>query len=193
MIALFLISHLSLRYSRGEMSKVDYMTNLLKKEVLTHEETQPFFMYAFLNFLFFNVCMLLLTAPLFIVSASVSGVEMIHILQSMILIFLFSLLSGLTGFVTYLMFGRWKITGYLLSRILYGFLLFGSGLISMSINPFYIIYTLYKNTRQVTLFNLNTIIFYLYLLLIMILLLSIMSQIMITYKEKKRGSYVQQR
>ena len=53
-------------------------------------------------------------------------------------------IARLIGFLTFLLYGYWSLKSFLISRLLFGFYFFLSGLIVPAFNPIYVIYRIYK-------------------------------------------------
>jgi len=184
-LTLLLFSHLSLRYGKGEFGKVNYISDLLKKNIITQEESQPFFSCGFINFISFSVIITLTASPILLTAAAVSGIQIHLTIKSIVIIFIISFLSELIGFLNYLIFGRWKIIGYLSSRAAYGFLLFGTGLVHMELNPIYQLYLIYRNLSKPLILHMESVNFYLLLLASSAGILSIISHVIIQSRQSK--------
>ena len=139
--SLILHAYVSLHCGRGEMAKRDYLDRFDRKEVPL-EKKRNFFTYGMITFLAHSLFLLFPFLPLFFLSASISGISLVDTAGAILIIFTASLLCRMFGFTTYLIWGWWKVTGYLIGIALAIYFILISAILTPEINPILLLYKL---------------------------------------------------
>jgi len=149
------------------------------------EKTLSFFTYSLPGFILHTLFIHFILLPLFILSAVASGINLNLFWVAVIVLVISAFIARLIGFLTFLMYGYWNLKSFLISRGLFSFYFFLSGLIVPAFNPIYIIYKIYKQQRFGS-FDISDFHIYLSFAIGLMTVLIIFCQILILNNRKKR-------
>ena len=142
--ALVLYAYVQLRCGRGELAKSRFSAIYLQ-QLPTLEQEYGFMEYALVEFLVHLLFLLLPLMPVLTLATAISGLSFMTLIQGVSIIFTTALLYRLIGFMTYLLWGREGLIGYLLARALMGIFLFVTAINLPLVNPIRLLYALNKN------------------------------------------------
>ena len=186
--ALIINSYVNLRCGRGEMSRDDFIARLERKKVITLEEEHEYFSYGLVESLLHTLFLLLLTLPLLIVSATISGISLPVFAKALSILFITSLLCRLFGFLMYLFYGRWSKLGYLWTRMFFIFSIFSTGFFAGSLNPILLIYSLHRGGEIPSGFPMSAYSLYIMIVACGIILLTLANQAIVRRTMHKERS-----
>jgi len=185
-VAVLLINaYLGMRCGRGEVFPNDYFSRLARKGITTLEEKNDFFYYGLVAFSLHSLFLLAITLPFLFASAAISGISPPVFAKSLSVIFTASLLCRLFAFLMCLVFGKWSLRGYLLSRGFLIFFVFATAVFAEFANPIMIIYALYQGKEFLPHLPINAYGHYMLLVTGLILLLTLANQAAIKHQRKK--------
>jgi hypothetical protein len=133
--------YLNLRCGRGEMIPSDVLSEY-RKEPVTFEKERGFFQYGLIAFLLHTCLLMMPFFPLFILTASISGINGSVLLKATFIVYTASLLCRMFGFLMYLFWGRFRMEGYLCSRLFIVIFFFVTTAFAPSFSPIRILYAL---------------------------------------------------
>lgn len=142
--SLIWVSHFLLGCGKGEYLDKEILLKYKNKTLYTHEQTLGLFAYSLPGFVFHTLLVHLLLLPFYMAAAAVSGISRELFVSSLLVLLVSSLLARVIGFFSYLVFGLWKLTGFVCSRLLFAAFFFLSGLIFPAVNPVYIIFRVFS-------------------------------------------------
>ncbi len=134
-------SYLNLRCGRGEMIPSDVLSEY-RKEPVAFEKERDFFQYGLIAFLLHTSLLMMPFIPLFVLSASISGITGSVLLKAAFIVYTTSLLCRMFGFLMYLFWGRFRMEGYLCSRLFVVIFIFVTAAFAPSFSAIRILYAL---------------------------------------------------
>ncbi len=183
--SLIYVSHFHLACGKGEYLKKQYWIKYKRTDLHPMEKTLSFFTYSLPGFILHTLFIHFILLPLFILSAVASGINLNLFWVAVIVLVISAFIARLIGFLTFLMYGYWSLKSFLISRGLFSFYFFLSGLIVPAFNPIYIIYKIYKQQRFGS-FDISDFHIYLSFAIGLMTVLIIFCQILILNNRKKR-------
>ena len=138
--ALISTAYISLMCGRGEIIKPDSFSEY-RKEVIVHEKERNFFLYGLVSFLSHTLFLMVPILPVFIISASISGITTGVFLNALWIVYTASLFCRLFAFLMYLFWGRYRMEGYLLSRLFIVLYLLATTIFLPALSPIRFLYT----------------------------------------------------
>ena len=133
--ALVMMSYVSLRSGRGEMYPEEISYRLEKGELITYEEGYDFLSYGLVESLLHTMTLMMFLLPILVISASFSGTSLSAFLGASSILYSSSMLCRLFGFMTYLLFKKSALVGYLLARIFFILLMAGTSQLAPLASP----------------------------------------------------------
>ena len=139
---LIVYSYLNLCCGGGDLVRRSYHMLNYQTDNPTHEKEIAFYRYGMVEFFLHTLLLLLPFLPLLSLAAFGSAVSMITFIMAVSTLFATSLFCRLSGFLTYLFWGRSSTLGYFAARALMIFFVFATILFAPAINPLRILYLL---------------------------------------------------
>ncbi|MBW1961268.1 MAG: hypothetical protein JRJ04_07415 [Deltaproteobacteria bacterium] len=138
---LIITSYINLRCGRGEIINTG-MFSEYRKEAVATEKQRDFFQYALWVFLL-HICHLMIPyAPLFVLAAAVSGITGSVFLKALSILLTASVLCRMVGFLMYLLWGRFRMEGYLISRTFIIVFIIVTAVFAPGLSPLRVLYGL---------------------------------------------------
>ena len=138
-------SYLNLCCGGGDLVRRSYHMIHYQTDTPTHEKEIAFYRYGMIEFFLHTLLLLLPFLPLLSLAAFSSAVSMITFIMAVSVLFATSLFCRLSGFLTYLIWGRSSTLGYFVARALMIFCVFATIFFAPTINPLRIIYLLNRS------------------------------------------------
>lgn len=182
--SLIVLAYVNLHCGRGELVKRDYLGRLSKEERPLEKE-RSFQTYGMIVFLIHSLFLLFPFLPLWILSASISGISLIDMTGAIIIIFTVSFLCRVFGFTTYLIWGWWNVVGYLIGIILAIYFIFISALFTPEINPILLLYKLNTSVKGPGVFSMEVYSEYMRIILLGILFFVLMDILLVNRHIRK--------
>jgi hypothetical protein len=108
----------------------------------THEVQIGFYGYGLIEFLLHDLVLLLLFLPLLTLAAFISATSWTVLLKALAVLYIAALFCRLSGFTTYLLWGRSNTLGYFAARAIMIIFVFITVMFAPLINPLYLLYRL---------------------------------------------------
>ena len=172
-------AYLNLICGHGEIIIEDTQA-FYQRPVVTLEESKNFFTYGLIKFLIQTFIILIPFFPFMMIAAVLVQMPWSGIVRGVIIIYSFSLLCRLLGFLAYLIWGR-GLAGYYSSRLFILVFLGGTFYYVGWVNPIVLIYDLHQKANQLVTTSINSYTVYLIFMITMILLLSVINQFLIQW------------
>jgi hypothetical protein len=128
-------SYLNLRCALGEIIPDSIFARLDRENVITYEEERGYLSYGFPISVLHTLVLHLLMLPFLILGAAVTGISQKGFGLGMAILFTASLLCRQVAFFLLLIWGRWRVPGYLGARVFYFLFLFATVFIEPFLNP----------------------------------------------------------
>ena len=184
-------AYIGLRCGRGEIIRPDVFSEY-RKEVITLEKERNFFQYGLIAFLLHTLCLLLPLSPALILSASISGITVSTFFNALLIVYTACLFCRLFGFLMYLIWGRFRMEGYLLSRLFIVLFLFATAVSLPAFSPIRFLYAFnYELQNGIDYLKLGSYSFYMFSMVLAILSLVLLCHMLIhrhMIREKQRDS-----
>lgn len=132
---LIMVSYLNLRCALGEIIPDSIFARLDREDVTTYEEERSYLSYGFPISVLHTLVFHLLMLPFLILGAATTGISLRAFVQGLAVLFTASLLCRQVSFFLLLIWGRWRVSGYLGARVFYILFLFGTAFIVPFLNP----------------------------------------------------------
>jgi len=133
------VSYFALRCGRGEMITPDTMSEY-RKEVAVFEKERSYFRYGLVISLMQTGLLIVPFVPLFVLSSSISGIPTAVFFKALSIVYTASFLCRLFGFLVYLLWGRFRMEGYLLARVFFIGFVFVTTVFSPAFSPIRVLY-----------------------------------------------------
>lgn len=151
-VTLIVYAYANLHCGRGDLVKRSYLGRL-KKEERPLEEERSFLTYGMIEFFLHSLFLFFPFLPLWILSASVSGLSLTDMTGAVSIVFSAGLLCRMFGFTTYLIWGWWGVAGYLAAIALSLYFILVSVLFTPGINPVLLLYKLNTSVEVTAFFS----------------------------------------
>lgn len=151
-VSLIVFAYVNLHCGRGDLVRRSYLGRL-EKEERPLEKERSFLTYGMIEFFLHSLFLLFPFLPLWILSASISGISLADMTGAVFIIFTTSLLCRMFGFTTYLVWGWWNVAGYLTGISLSIYFIFVSALFTPGINPVLLLYRLNTSVEDTAFFS----------------------------------------
>ena len=142
---LIVYSYINLCCGGGELVRRGYHMINYPTDQPTHEMEIAFFRYGMIEFVLHTIAMLLPFLPLLFLAALGSAVSTAIFAMAVSILFSASLFSRLTGFLIYLLWGRFSTLGYFIARLTMIVFVFATLFIVPAVNPLRLLYQLNHN------------------------------------------------
>ena len=139
---LIVYSYVNLCCGCGDLVRRGYLMIYYQTDKPTHEKEIAFYRYGMIEFLLHTLLLLLPFLPLLSLAAFNSAVSMITFAMAVSVLFATSLFCRMSGFLTYLCWGRLSTLGYFAARALMIFFVFATIFFAPAINPLRLLYLL---------------------------------------------------
>jgi len=186
--SMIMISYIQIRCGRGEIFVKDSYGKMLREGIRTFEEDNGFIFYglpqSILHILFF----VLLSLPMLIFAASISGVGVEHLLMALFIIFMSALVCRWFAFLIYLLLGRWSFWGYLLPRLFFILIFFMTALYNDFANPVLLLNLFFEGEVTVLQHDMRQYPLFIFLSLGLSVILGFSLHLLIRYSKGKEKS-----
>ena len=139
---LIVYSYINLCCGCGDLVRRGYLISYYQTDKPTHEKEIAFYRYGMIEFLLHTLLLLLPFMPLLSLAAFCSAVSMNTFAMAVSVLFATSLFCRMSGFLTYLFWGRSSTLGYFTARALMFFFVFATIFFAPGINPLRLLYLL---------------------------------------------------
>lgn len=144
---LIMVSYLNLRCALGEIIPDSVFARVDREDVTTFEEERGYLSYGFPVSVIHTLVLHLLMLPFLILGAAASGISLQGFVLGLAILFTASLLCRQVSFFLLLIWGRWRVSGYLGARVFYVLFLFATVFIAPSLNPVVLLVKLHYGER----------------------------------------------
>jgi hypothetical protein len=132
---LIMVSYLNLRCGLGEIIPNSIFARLEREGITTFEEERDYLAYEFPHALLHTLVFLLLLLPFLILGAAVTGISSQDFVLGLAILLTASLLCRQVSFLLLLILGRWRVSGYVGSRLFYFIFLLATAFMAPFLNP----------------------------------------------------------
>jgi hypothetical protein len=139
---LIVYSYINLCCGGGDLVRQGYLMIHYDTDKPTHEKEIAFYRYGMIEFFLHTLLLLLPFLPLLSLAAFSSAVSMITFIMAVSVLFATSLFCRMSGFLTYLIWGRSSTLGYFCARALMIFYVLATIFFVPAINPLRLLYLL---------------------------------------------------
>ncbi|MEW6187897.1 MAG: hypothetical protein AB1585_19385 [Thermodesulfobacteriota bacterium] len=185
--ALIIISYINIRCGLGEIIPNIVYARLEREGVTTREEERDYFSYGLPQTLIHTLTLLLLLLPFLILAGAINGIPWRIFILGLSIIFSASLLCRQVAFLLLLIWGRWRLSGYLGARLFFCFFLFATGFFLPAINPLLLLFNLHFGQRLPLGPVIPSVVPYFTVIPAVILVFSVFLQWVIFRKNRRRG------
>ena len=144
---LIMVSYLNLRCAQGEIIPDSFFARLEREGLITFEEERGYLSYGFPISVLHTLVFHLLMLPFLILGATATGISLPAFFLGLAILFTASLLCRQASFFLLLIWGRWRVSGYLGARVFYVLFLFATAFIAPSLNPVLLLVKLHYGER----------------------------------------------
>jgi hypothetical protein len=144
---LIMVSYLNLRCAQGEIIPDSIFARLDREDVTTFEEERGYLSYGFPISALHTLVLHLLMLPFLILGGAVTGISLQGFILGLAILFTASLLCRQVSFFLLLIWGRWRVSGYLGARVFYILFLFATAFIAPFLNPILLLVNLHYGER----------------------------------------------
>lgn len=144
---LIMMSYVNLRCALGEIFPNSGFARLEREGLTTFEEERDYLTYGFPHSVLHTLVLHLLMLPLLIIGAAVSGISLPAFILGLAILYTASLLCRMVSFFFLLVWGRWRLSGYLGARLFYILFLFATAFIAPFLNPVLLLVYLHYGER----------------------------------------------
>ena len=145
--ALIVNAYINLCCGAGDMVRKGYHMINYPTDHPTHEMQIAFYGYGLIEFLLHTLVLLLLFLPLLALAAFISATSWTVLLKAVAVLYSAALFCRLSGFTTYLLWGRSSTLGYFTARAIMIIFVFITVMFAPLINPLYLLYRLTHNAE----------------------------------------------
>jgi hypothetical protein len=145
--ALIMVSYLNLRCAQGEIIPDNFFARLERENLTTFEEELDYLSYGFPISVLHTLVFHLLMLPFLIIGAAATGISLQAFVLGLAILFTASLLCRQVSFFLLLIWGRWRVSGYLGARVFYILFLFATAFIAPFLNPVLLLVNLHYGAR----------------------------------------------
>jgi hypothetical protein len=144
---LIMVSYMNLRCGLGEIIPKSIFARLEREGLATFEEEREYVSCGFPQSVLHTLVLYLLMLPFLVIGAALTGISLKAFAQGLALLFTASLLCRQVSFFLLLVWGRWRLSGYLGARLFFVLFLFATGFIAPSLNPILLLVKLHYGER----------------------------------------------
>ncbi len=185
---LIMVSYLNLRCALGEIIPDSIFARLDREDVTTFEEERGYLSYGFPISVLHTLVFHLLMLPFLILGAAATGISLQGFVLGLAILFTASLLCRQVSFFLLLIWGRWRVSGYLGARVFYILFLFATAYIAPSLNPVLLLVNLHYGERVPIGPVIPTLFPYFLVVLSAILIFLLVNQWIIRRNNRQRGT-----
>lgn len=187
--SMIMISYIQIRCGRGEVFVKDSYGKMLREGIKTFEEEQDFLSYGLPQSLLHILFFVLLSLPLLIFAASVSGASAEHLLMALFIIFMSALICRWFSFLVYLLLGRWNFWGYILPRLFFILVFFVTALFNDFANPVLLLNLFFKGKVYLFENDMSQYPLFIFLSISLALILGLLIHLLISHRGRKETSF----
>jgi hypothetical protein len=144
---LIMVSYLNLRCALGEIIPKSIFARPEREGITTFEEERDYFTYGFPQSVLHTLVFHLLMLPFLMIGSAVTGISLPAFALGLAILFTASLLIRQASFFLLLIFGRWRMSGYLGARLFYVLFLFATAFAAPFLNPVLLLVNLHYGGR----------------------------------------------
>jgi hypothetical protein len=144
---LIMISYLNIRCGLGEIIPKSIFARSEREGITTYEEERDYLTYGFPQAVLHTLVFHLLILPFLIIGAAATGISLQAFVLGLAILFTASLLCRQAAFFLLLIWGRWRVSGYLGARLFFILFLFATAFMAPLLNPILLLVKLHYGER----------------------------------------------